>query len=193
MKIFLDKEGANPEWEGFIAPPSDGSEYIEARPYVEMPDDTDLSTMIVDGGVLRDITPPEIQAMEAERLTTLKQQVKAEIDEAATNARDKYRAANKDATYLNKSAELDRYIAAGRPDPVIESEFPYLYNEALETETTVTVTANLIEAARAIWVPAIDPVIEGKCRGGKVKVDAATTVAEAEHARDLAITMLEGI
>ena len=99
------------------------------------------------------------------------------IDEAATQARDRYRSANKDATYLNKSAELDRYIVAGRPDPVIENEYPYLYNEALETESTVTEIAQLIETTRAIWVPALDPVIEGKARGGKVKVENAQNSA----------------
>lgn len=60
MKVFLDIEGCKPDYETFRAPPADGSEYIETRPYVEMPDDTDLSQYIVDGGVLRVMTPSEL-------------------------------------------------------------------------------------------------------------------------------------
>lgn len=63
MKVFLDKEGSNPDTEGFRAPPADGSEYIETRPYIEMPDDTDVSTLIIDGGVARTMTSEEILAI----------------------------------------------------------------------------------------------------------------------------------
>lgn len=60
MKVFTDVEGSNPDAETFRAPPSDGSEYIEQRPYVELPDNADLSTKVVDGGVLREMTPAEL-------------------------------------------------------------------------------------------------------------------------------------
>lgn len=60
MRVFLDKEGSNPDYEIFRAPPSDGAEYIETRPYVEMPDDTDISQYIVESGALRLMTPAEL-------------------------------------------------------------------------------------------------------------------------------------
>jgi len=108
------------------------------------------------------------------------------IDALATAARDRYRSANKDATYLNKSAELDRYIGSGRPDTVEEHEYPYLYNEAAGTGSTVREVADLIEATRTAWVPHLDPKIEGLCRGGKVRVTAATT--KEQVATELVLT-----
>lgn len=58
MKVFLDKEGINPNWENFRE-----GEYTETRPFIELPDDTDLTNKIVDGGVLRDMTSEEILAI----------------------------------------------------------------------------------------------------------------------------------
>jgi len=58
MKVFLDKEGVKPDWESFRA-----EGHAETRPFIELPDNTDLSTKIVDGGVLRDMTSEEIEAI----------------------------------------------------------------------------------------------------------------------------------
>jgi len=181
---------------------SDISSLIEDNAPIQGWKDAELSPDLsgVSVGALNSAThtepsvePEDSVILPIKTIDEAKAESRAEIDARATSARDRYRSPNKDATYLNKSAELDRYITAGRPDPVIESEYPYLYNEALETEMTVTAVANLIETTRALWVPALDPVIEGKCRGGKVKVDAATTFEEVEVVRDAAITALNAI
>lgn len=54
IKVFLDKDG-DCEWESF-------STVETTRNYIEVPDDTDLSGKCVEGGVLRDKTPEEIEA-----------------------------------------------------------------------------------------------------------------------------------
>lgn len=67
-KIFTDKDGVNPEWEGF----REGS-HTETRPFVEVSDGTDLTNKIIEGGVLRDLTAEEIVGItQAEMLATFK-------------------------------------------------------------------------------------------------------------------------
>ena len=86
MKVFTDKEGLSPEWETFRAPaiyvfdnPDFNAEepesetntrkikvevpYVETRPFIELPDGTDLTNKIVDGGVLRDMITEEVEAI----------------------------------------------------------------------------------------------------------------------------------
>lgn len=115
-----------------------------------------------------------------------------DIDSAATRARRRYISPDKDGTYQNKGAELDRWIADGRPAAPAAGSYPYIESEATETGMTVTEVGNLIEATRAAWLQ-LDPVIEGKCRGGKVAVEAATTAAEIDSQRAAAIAALDAI
>lgn len=126
-------------------------------------------------------------------LSDIKEQALQLIDDVASKVRNKYRSKDKDATYQNKSLEVDRWIAAGSPDPVVVTEFPYLYHEALETESSVTNIADMIQQLRTYWIDTIDPVIEGKCRGGKVKISNAESSEEIEILVEDTITALEDI
>lgn len=131
-------------------------------------------------------TPPEPTLAEA------KAQAEADIDAAATRARYRYISPNKDATYLNKSNELDRWIAAGRPAEPAPGTFPYIELEARETNASIAATGAIIEAARDAWLQ-LDPLIEGIARGGKVEALAATTVGDAQAAAAAAVNNLNNI
>lgn len=131
-------------------------------------------------------TPPVPTLAEA------KAQAEAEIDAAATRARRRYISPNKDATYINKAAELDRWIAAGRPNAPAQGTFPYIETEANETGQAVTVTAESIEAARNAWLQ-LDPFIEGMARGGKVAANAATTVDDVQAAAGPCVNNLNSV
>lgn len=128
-------------------------------------------------------TPPTPTLEEA------KAQAESEIDAAAARARYRYISPNKDATYQNKAAELDRWVADGRPASPSPGTYPYIQREAQETGMSVTDTGNLIEAMRNAWL-VLDPQIEGISRGGKVGVAAATTIDDVEAAKGPCINNL---
>jgi len=120
MKVFLDKEGINPNFEGFRAPSSDGSEYLETRPYDEMPDDTDLSQYIVESGVLRVMTSEELVgsllppvplkvSMRQARLALLNQNLLSSVDAAIASLVDPQK------SQVQIEWEYSQEVERGRP------------------------------------------------------------------------------
>lgn len=95
-KVFLDKDGVNPDSEGFRAPTyetvpnpdfdpevpvSDVNQmtlteevpYVEIRPFIDLPDNTNVSELIIEGGVARTMTSEEILAIaQADAVTEFK-------------------------------------------------------------------------------------------------------------------------
>ena len=86
MKVYLDKEGVEIQFVSFMAPSVEVSDnpdfnedepesetnlrklsveipYVETRPFIELPDGTDLTNKIVDGGALRDMITEEVEAI----------------------------------------------------------------------------------------------------------------------------------
>ncbi|WP_020409803.1 hypothetical protein [Hahella ganghwensis] len=99
------------------------------------------------------------------------------LDSLATECRLRFSSPDKDATYISKSFELDKWISDGRPDSPVTTDYPYICAEAGATGLSVTEVAELIESARDLW-RVIDPQIEAVVRGAKVATQGATDKAQ---------------
>jgi hypothetical protein len=148
------------------------------------------------------LTTEQRQAVEAviaahdpdapESLADYKTKAKDAIDQAAGRARAKYItvALGQEATYQAKAAEVDAYVAAGRPANT--APYPILTAEAQARGISVSETADLVRAVRDQWLQ-LAAAIEGIRIGGKLAVDAAADHAGVDAARDTAITQLEAV
>lgn len=114
------------------------------------------------------------------------------IDTAANKARLRYISPNKDATYQQKSKEVDRWVADGKPEEFEVGVYPYIEAEAAYTGMTTTEVGDLIIAMRDQWIQ-VDSLIEGVSRGGKVSVLKAETLEEAQEILQACIAQLDAI
>lgn len=128
--------------------------------------------------------------IEAANLAKVQRQAEPQLDSKATEVRGVYVSPNKDATYQEKAAELQRWIAAGRPNQA--GGYPYMEAEAQARGVALETVGAEIETARNLWQQ-IDPQIEAISRAGKVSAQAATTASEAQTAVDNALADLEAM
>lgn len=105
--------------------------------------------------------------------------VKAEaVDRVNTQAGEQRRLymtdiPGQEGTYLLKGQEAAAYAADPSPEAV---DYPYLAQEAADTDSTLADVAALVAATAAAWT-SINKVIEGRRRGGLVRIAAAADAA----------------
>jgi hypothetical protein len=146
-------------------------------PYTSREDDED--TLIIYARILNG-EAGEIELDETHQediIALLKRDACGDIDAAATECRMRYTSPNKEGTYTLKDAEVNRWIADGRPARFKKGTYPYIEREAFYTKLSTTEVANNIEMMANRW-KILDPEIEGVSRGGKVAVKAANSEEE---------------
>lgn len=204
MKIYTDKDGFNPDYETYRSPSykvtnnpnydntkpisEDNKQYIsveipfkDPRPFKEVEDDIDISSIYIENGEVKTITP-ELQAKRDNNVLELaKRQADTFLNGLATQTRNKYRSPDKDATYQNKSRELDLWIGAGRsamPNPDL---FKYISKEAIRTGKSFVDQAELIEQMRDAWEE-LDSNIESAVQDWKTRINGQVITSTLENA-----------
>lgn len=114
------------------------------------------------------------------------------IDNAAGSARARYitTVAGQAETYLRKSEDARRYIAAGETGDT--SDYPWVEADAEAFGLTPTQAAVAILEQESIW-QSIGTNIERTRLGYKRKIDQATTTAQINQIAREAIQLLEAI
>lgn len=131
--------------------------------------------MIIDNGVIREMTDDEISGLLGICLDDLKAQAVTRVNSEAGSARAKYITVipGQEQTYAIKAAEAAAYD--GNPT----GSYPYLTAEAAAVGTTVAELAAEVNATATAWT-AINAEIEAKRRGATVAILAATAATEVQ-------------
>lgn len=132
-----------------------------------------------------------VSALTAAEVTDAKTRLKHHIDDQAEQTRAKYLSpgAGQALTYQQKVVEATAYQAAATPTA---TDYPILNAEAQATGVTLAALVKTVISTDQQWT-ALAAKIEAARRGGKVKVDAAATVADAQTASTTAISALQAI
>lgn len=124
---------------------------------------------------------------------THKAQALATLRTAVTAARQKYatpETAYQSMVYDQKRLDALAYIAAGRPSDV--SPWPILAASAEGQSRSVSAEADAVIAAASAWI-AIGAATERLRQAGQNAINAATTQAEVEAARDTHVGQLNAL
>jgi len=136
---------------------------------------------------------PDLLAAQAERLV---EQLRAEalraIDAGAEAMRLRFitPGSGQALSYLQKAAEADAYVAAGRPADT--GAYLLLEGEAAGRGITVSALADEVRATRDAWA-GVAGTIEGVRKAGKDAVTAAVDAAGVDAARAHALAALDAI
>lgn len=133
--------------------------------------------------------------MSSQSIASLRWRARADIDQAAGDARTRYitEVAGQQATYMKKEQQALDYVAAHALDAQATVP-PYIAAEATAMGTTALAAAQQVLALAAQWNEVLGPAIEGARLAGKRAVDEAAGTEEAiEAARVAARAALEAI
>ncbi|HEV7286385.1 MAG TPA: hypothetical protein VGN75_16135 [Kaistia sp.] len=119
----------------------------------------------------------------AKDLAELKAAAEAGIIERAQQERARHATPGKDAVYLEKRREAERYLASGEPADL--AGYNWLRREVGTTAPSAPELARLWIRLGDYWSREKGPEIEGREQAAKAAVRAATTPAEIEAAEAL--------
>lgn len=151
--------------------------FVEGKPVITQWDDS-LDTM----GVIKPTTEELLAANDSPDLPSVKTALKASVDAQAETERLKYitAGAGQALTYMQKSDEARRYLAADEPDA---GDYPLLAAEVGITAADMSGVATVILAAFSQWQQ-IGAAIEGVRLGAKAAIEISETVPDAQAAFD---------
>ncbi len=151
--------------------------FVEGKPVITHWDDS-LDTM----GVIKPTTEELLAANDSPDLPSVKTALKASVDAQAETERLKYitAGAGQALTYMQKSDEARRYLAASEPN---DNDYPLLAAEVGITATDMGGVATVILAAFSHWQQ-IGAAIEAARLGGKAAIESSETAPNAQAAFD---------
>lgn len=174
QNVVVHGVGADGAYLGLVAP--EQAEHIAASPApgVEWKWDVQLSRWIP----IRDLALEKLAAYDT-------------IDKTAGAARMRYitDVPGQAGTYLLKAEQARAYIEAQGIGPVP----PYVQGEAEATGRTYLEAAQDIQTLAILWADQLGPAIEKQRRIGKINVENATTLAEADAALADCLSILSQI
>lgn len=125
----------------------------------------------------------------AQTLPDLKTLYVEEINKKAAQVRGRFITLERgqETTYARKTEEAVAYLQATSP---VDTDYPYLFNEATATDTTVAALATIV-IQRVQDLELINPIIEAQRKRGIKQVNEAIDEVSAKTERDGAITSLD--
>lgn len=116
-------------------------------------------------------------------LSSLRAEAEAAVVALAQRERALHTTPGKDAIYLAKRQEAERYFAAGAPDDL--AGYHWLPREAGTTAPTARELAELWIRLADFWGKEKGPEIEGREQAAKAAIRVATTPTEIQAAIDM--------